>query len=78
MADILYQFTPHVLGVKCEVGGCGGKSSYTTTGIINTLKAFGLKNSSSDNITIIGSAGALGTSLVSSLTRLNINNIQSM
>ncbi|WP_438002855.1 hypothetical protein WME89_28460 [Sorangium sp. So ce321] len=63
LADLLYRHTPHVLGIKCDVGGCGGKSSYSTTGVVAAFEALGLHESGLP-ITLIGSAGAMGSDLV--------------
>ena len=68
VADMLHQFTPHVLGVHCDAGGCGGKASYSATGVTaayETLTAEGLINSS--DVTLIGSAGAMGTTVLADL-----------
>lgn len=61
-ADILWQYTPHVLGIQCEVGGCGGKSSYSSTGVIAAFEC--LQVDQSTPITLIGSAGAMGTGVL--------------
>lgn len=61
LADQLAQFTPHVLGIRCEDGGCGGKSSYSATGIIAALETLGVTSTSHPAITLIGSAGAMGS-----------------
>jgi hypothetical protein len=62
LADILVKFTPHALGIKCEGGGCGGKSSYSATGIIAAIQSLDLKKDTP--ITHIGSAGAMGTDVL--------------
>jgi hypothetical protein len=64
VADILAQFTPHVLGIRREDGGCGGKSSYAATGIIAALEFMGVSSQKTVPITLIGSAGALGSNLL--------------
>lgn len=61
LADILARFTPHVLGIRCEDGGCGGKSSYAATGIITALEMLGASDYRAKPVTLIGSAGALGS-----------------
>jgi hypothetical protein len=63
LADILARFTPHVLGISCEDGGCGGKSSYAATGIITALEMLGVSDYRRKPVTLIGSAGALGTDI---------------
>lgn len=68
VADMLHQFTPHVLGVHCDAGGCGGKASYSATGVTaayETLELEGFIKSS--DVTLIGSAGAMGTVVLSDL-----------
>jgi hypothetical protein len=64
LADILHEFTPNVLGIACEKGGCGGKSSYATTGIIAALELLEVNCSYPEIVTCIGSAGALGSGIV--------------
>jgi hypothetical protein len=64
LADILAIYTPHVLGIRCEDGGCGGKSSYAATGIITALEALGISHYQHKPITLIGSAGALGSDVL--------------
>ncbi|MGP4000843.1 hypothetical protein [Streptomyces sp. 8N706] len=59
LADILLEHTPHVLGVRREVGGCGGKSSFSTTGVIAAFEE--LKPTPHGPITAIGSDGAMGS-----------------
>ena len=60
LADILERHTPHVLGIRCEAGGCGGKSSYAATGIMTALDMLGTRDYRTAPVTVIGSAGALG------------------
>ena len=60
LADLLYRHTPHVLGIQCEKGGCGGKASYSTTGVMAAFETLGC-NSAPGNVTLIGSAGAMGS-----------------
>ena len=64
IADILKQFTPNVLGINCEQGGCGGKSSYTVTGITEAIRWCREKQMSSTPVTLIGCAGALGSGVM--------------
>ena len=42
LADLLYCYTPHVLGIGREKGGCGGKASYSTTGVIAAFAGSGV------------------------------------
>jgi hypothetical protein len=65
MADLLYEFTPHVLGVSRDLGGCGGKSTYSATGVLaayETLVSNGFGDS--PELALIGSAGAMGTTVL--------------
>ncbi|CAG8828683.1 11946_t:CDS:2, partial [Racocetra persica] len=55
VADILAKFTPHVLGVCCENGGCGGKSSYSSNGVIAAIEEI-CPGNKEIAITLIGSA----------------------
>jgi hypothetical protein len=67
LAGILARYTPHALGIRCEDGGCGGKSSYSSTGIIGALETIGIANHKHDLITLIGSAGAMGSDVLNYL-----------
>jgi hypothetical protein len=62
LSDLLRQFTPHVLGISCEVGGCGGKTSYTTTGVVAAFEYFQFPPDTP--ITVIGSDGAMGSEFI--------------
>jgi hypothetical protein len=64
LADILYSYTPNVLGIRCEDGGCGGKSSYSTTGVVAAIKRVTGIMSSSEPVTCVGSAGAMGSGVL--------------
>ena len=64
VSDFLARYTEHVLGIACPAGGCGGKASYTTTGIIAALQVFAPEAPNDGSLTIIGSDGALGRDLV--------------
>lgn len=75
VSDILYRFTPHVLGIRCEDGGCGGKASYTTTGIIAGLDYIGIADCTDQPVTVIGSAGALGTDTTKDLAGRGFRNL---
>jgi hypothetical protein len=59
LSDMLREFTPHVLGIACEIGGCGGKTSYSTTGVSAAFEHF--RFSRDIPVTIIGSDGAMGS-----------------
>lgn len=75
LADILAQFTPHVLGIRREDGGCGGKSSFSSTGIIAALEPFKFHHRKEVSVTLIGSAGALGSDIFSYLRREEFSNV---
>lgn len=64
LSDILVRYTPHVLGIRCEDGGCGGKSSYSSTGIVAALEAMDVPRYKDGPLTLIGSAGALGSDVL--------------
>jgi len=64
LADILFEYTPHVLGIRCEIGGCGGKSSYSTTGILSALEVIEIHRYRESPVTLIGSAGAMGSDVL--------------
>lgn len=59
VSDMLREFTPHVLGIACEVGGCGGKTSYSTTGVAAAFEHFQFPPDIP--LTLIGSDGAMGS-----------------
>jgi hypothetical protein len=75
LADHLANFTPHVLGVRCMIGGCGGKASYTVSGILEAMRALGLLNDKSARYTLVGSAGALGSGVLEFLQGENYRNL---
>lgn len=62
LADLLHEHTNNVLGINCDDGGCGGKASYTSTGIIQAAESMGAKKDVP--MTIIGAAGACGCGVV--------------
>lgn len=63
----LFRYTEHVLGIGCDEGGCGGKSSYSTSGILGGMLRAGLLEDPSVPTLVIGSAGALGSEIVEHL-----------
>ncbi|MBC1241445.1 hypothetical protein [Nostoc sp. 2RC] len=75
LSDTLAKFTPHVLGVSAKDGGCGGKSSYTTTGIITAFEQTEISKQKETNLTLIGSAGELGSDMLRYFLRKEFNNI---
>lgn len=75
LSDILAEFTPHVLGVSAKNGGCGGKSSYTTTGIIAAFEQTKISKQKETNLTLIGSAGELGSDMLKYFVKKEFKNI---
>lgn len=69
-SDLLAEFTPHSLGIDCPKGGCGGKSSYTATGINWALELLGIRKNLDKKVTVIGSNGALGIDVFAYLKML--------
>lgn len=65
LADVLYLYTPHSLGIKCPDGGCGGKASYTATGVKQAIDV--LSPQASASISLIGSCGAIGSDVLDSI-----------
>ncbi|GAA2808953.1 hypothetical protein [Saccharopolyspora taberi] len=59
LADTLFQYTEHVLGISRASGGCGGKSSFSTTGVIAAFEA--LKPDLKGPMSLAGSEGAMGS-----------------
>jgi hypothetical protein len=61
VADLLHQFTPHVLGIDRRHGGCGGKSTYSAAGVIAAYQALERRGTLREpDVLLIGSAGAMG------------------
>lgn len=75
LSDILAKFTPHVLGVSAKDGGCGGKSSYTTTGIVAAFEQTIISKQKETNLTLIGSAGELGSDMLKYFVKKEFKNI---
>lgn len=81
IADILNQFTPQVLCLNADAGGCCGKVDYTVTGILagwkacidNNLCSFNPKETS---ITFVGSTGALGEVIVEDLRKQKFQKVR--
>ncbi len=63
LADVLLKYTKNVLGIECARGGCGGKSSYSATGVI-AVAEYIARTKPSGRVTCIGSAGAMGTTIL--------------
>lgn len=75
LADNLNKFTNNVLGIACENGGCGGKASYTSTGIIRAIKSLGFEDRKETPVTLIGSEGACGIGVLNYLLENGYSNI---
>lgn len=75
LSDILCRYTPHVLGVSRANGGCGGKTSFSSTGVLAALKAIGIAGSKNGPITLIGSAGAMGSDILAYFLKEEFSNI---
>ena len=73
LSDVLHEFTPHVLGVRCEIGGCGGKTSYTTSGVAAAFEQFGLPTNTP--VTVIGAAGSMGSEFLGYLQGRGFNDV---
>jgi hypothetical protein len=73
LSNLLREFTPHVLGISCEVGGCGGKTSYTTTGVVTAFEHFQFPPDTP--VTVIGSDGAMGTEFLEYVTGAGFRDI---
>ncbi len=75
LADMLHKYTENVLGVKCDDGGCGGKASYTSTGIIEAIKYLGFGKDKSIPVTLVGSDGAVACAVLEYLINEKYENI---
>lgn len=75
LSDILYDFTPHILGINRGNGGCGGKTSYSSTGVITALEMMGVTNDKDAPITLIGAAGAIGSDMLAYFRREGFKDI---
>lgn len=69
LADLLHEYTPNVLGIRCESGGCGGKSSYSTTGVLAAVEYVLRSDTAESPVTCIGSAGAMGSGVLEHFRR---------
>lgn len=75
LADMLHKYTENVLGVKCEDGGCGGKASYTSTGIIEAIEYLGFGKDKNIPVTLVGSDGAVACAVLEYLINEKYTNI---
>jgi hypothetical protein len=75
LADILHEFTPNVLGIRCERGGCGGKSSYSTTGVLAGVETAAPRIGRETRVTCIGSAGAMGSGVLDHFLRAEVTDL---
>jgi hypothetical protein len=73
IADELYQSSKHVLGVSSRHGGGGAKSAFTVTGLMQVLDSLGLLQIEVNEISVIGSAGSMGSIIVSKLMERGIS-----
>jgi len=73
LADLLYEYTPHVLGIGRAQGGCGGKSSFSSTGVIAAFEI--LKPDLQAPITLIGSDGVMGSEFFEYLKNSRYRNV---
>lgn len=80
IADLLNNFTPQVLCINANAGGCSGKVAYTVTGILAGLEACidnGLSNLDQETkVTFIGSAGALGRVILEQFKEKALSNVR--
>lgn len=82
VSDLLYRSTGNVLGIRCEDGGCGGKASYSASGVVAAYRALmdAQLVSPDDTVTLVGSAGAMGSEIlgpVASMTgRVRVGDLQ--
>jgi phosphoglycerate dehydrogenase-like enzyme len=75
-ADKLHAHTPHALGIAEKNNGSGGKSPYSVTSILATLKQLKLEQQPKDTpITVIGAAGALGSGICAYLEKNGFTNV---
>lgn len=75
LADMLHKYTENVLGVRCEDGGCGGKASYTSTGIIEAIEVLGLNKDKNIPVTLVGSDGAVACAVLDYLIEQKYSDI---
>jgi hypothetical protein len=75
LSDILHEFTPHILGINRANGGCGGKTVYSSTGVIAALETMGVANDKDVPITLIGAAGAMGSDILAYFRREGFKDI---
>lgn len=64
LSDLLYATTPHTLGISREFGGCGGKTRYSSYGVIAALEQLGATADKSIPVTLIGAGGAMGSDIL--------------
>jgi hypothetical protein len=75
LADVLHQYTTNVLGIRCEKGGCGGKSSYSATGVLAGVGIMGSRFVGAGPVTCIGSNGAMGAFVLDHFIERGIANL---
>jgi len=74
LADLLHTYTENVLGIACNKGGCGGKSSYSAHGVITALEYL-VSNYRELPITLIGANGSMGGYILNFLQESQANDI---
>ena len=75
LADMLHKYTENVLGVRCEDGGCGGKASYTSTGIIEAIEVLGFNKDKNIPVTLVGADGAVACAVLDYLIEQKYSDI---
>jgi hypothetical protein len=75
VSDILAEYTEHVLGINCDKGGCGGKTSYSSTGVVAAFEAIGGPKDTNIPVTLLGAAGAVGTDILDFLLKTKFTDI---
>jgi phosphoglycerate dehydrogenase-like enzyme len=75
-ANIMHDHTEYTLGISADRNGSGGKSEYSITSILSVIRRMGIDKAPKDSpITVIGSAGALGSGIVEYLRAEGFNNV---
>lgn len=75
ISDLLYEATEHTLGISRELGGCGGKTRYSSYGVLVALEQLGALADKRMPVTLIGSAGAMGSDILRALLAANFDDI---
>ncbi|HEU5381158.1 MAG TPA: hypothetical protein VFV38_37515 [Ktedonobacteraceae bacterium] len=64
LSDLLHEVTEHTLGISRERGGCGGKTRFSSYGVIAAMEQLGALVDRHVPVTLIGSAGAMGMDIL--------------